>query len=615
MKALIHKLKTRILKIHWLLILILAIALGLRIMHLDWDQGQYLHPDERFLVMVTTAMKTSPTWSEYVDSQKSMMNPMNIGYAFFVYGTFPLVVTKFVAIALNKDFYGGLHIVGRALSALADTSIVLCIYLIIRRIRSIAADSGVRIPRNIAYWAAFLYGISVLPIQLSHFFATDTFANAAGMWGIAIVVYTWIQAKDLHHLHKHPRLVMGKIIVSVIVAGICMGIAIASKISSVYMLPVFACAVFVLVGTMSFQTRRYPLLAQRSALFVILGLILAVSTYLSVRIADPYYFANPSVFSFQIHPNFISNIEELKRLTNLEGWFPPAVQWIHKPKPWFALQNIAWFGMGMGMTATALYGLILMMKRWLLFRSEKKGIALSIAVWGMVMWGAGVLLYQSMQIAHTLRYFLELYPFFSVLAAIGLHGLLTSVETSHFRLWIKRAMQIGLIIGVSLWTVAFCRIYMVPHSRITASKWIWENIPSGSRVGLEHWDDPLPLQIQGSPSKIITGVEMPIFGQDTDEKWAQMNQKFNEIDYYIMTSNRGWGSVTTVPERYPRQTKFYSDLFAEKTQFTHVKTFSSFPSLCIPWTQTCYQFNDQWSEEAFTVYDHPMVMIFRNKNK
>ncbi len=606
-------LKKHLLRVNWLLIGILIVSFGLRTMHLDWDQGQHLHPDERFLVMVTSAMKVSPSFSAYLDPLKSTMNPLNIGHTFFVYGTFPLTITKFVAIALNKDFYGGLHLIGRALSALVDTSIVFCIYFAIRKIRQVALDSSVQIAPSIAYWAAFFYGISVLPIQQSHFFTTDTFANAAGVWGITILIRAWSHSSDQKHKNSQIWVMLLKKMAHIVVAGIFVGMAIASKISAVYILPVFGCLLFVLVGTIPLQPKRHSIFLQRCLLFMLFGITLAVSTYLAVRLAGPYYFASSNLFSFQPHPTFIDNIEELRRLSNSDGWFPPVVQWIHKPKPWFALQNIAWFGLGLGIAATALFGLFTMLKEWLRNSEIKSGITLSIALWGVVVWATGILLYQAMQIAHTLRYFLILYPFFAVLAAIGMHRLLSIVEAARYQLAIRRVMQAILVVGVSLWTVAFCHIYTVPHSRIAASEWMWQNLPGGSQVGLEHWDDPLPLNLPGTGGKVITGVEMPIFGQDTDEKWVQMKQKFAQIQYYVMTSNRGWGSVTTVPERFPLQTKFYKDLFAEKTEFTHLMTFSSFPTLCVPLTRLCYHFDDQWSEEAFTVYDHPKVMIYVKK--
>jgi hypothetical protein len=427
------------------------------------------------------------------------------------------------------------------------------------------------------------------------------------------VIHAWNHTHDGTHKNSQIRSVILKKTLSIILAGICVGMAIASKISAVYILPVFGCLLFVLVGTLELQSKRHSVFLQRCLLFVIFGATLMVTIYLAVRIAGPYYFATSNIFSLRLHPNFIDNIEELKRLSNSDGWFPPGVQWIHKSKPWFALQNIAWFGLGLGMTIATVVGFAVLLGGWLKYQVKKSGITLSIALWGVVVWATGILLYQAMQIAHTLRYFLILYPFFAVLAAIGIHWLFCRIEATPYRLSVKRAMQAVLVVVVSLWTVAFCHIYTVPHSRIAASKWMWDNMPNGSQIGLEHWDDPLPLNLPGTGGKIITGVEMPIFGQDTDEKWVQMKQKFAQIQYYVMTSNRGWGSVTTVPERFPQQTKFYKDLFAEKTEFTHLKTFTSYPTLCVPWTQICYHFDDQWSEEAFTVYDHPKVMIYIKK--
>ena len=44
-----------------LLILIFIIVIGflLRLIGLNWDQGQHLHPDERFLTMVSSAINLS----------------------------------------------------------------------------------------------------------------------------------------------------------------------------------------------------------------------------------------------------------------------------------------------------------------------------------------------------------------------------------------------------------------------------------------------------------------------------------------------------------------------------------------------------------------------------
>ena len=41
----------------WLLVLILLVGAYLRLSHLNWDQGTHIHPDERFLTMVESALQ------------------------------------------------------------------------------------------------------------------------------------------------------------------------------------------------------------------------------------------------------------------------------------------------------------------------------------------------------------------------------------------------------------------------------------------------------------------------------------------------------------------------------------------------------------------------------
>src|SRR5690242_7603252 len=77
---------------YWKLVLIaiLLLAIGLRTRGLNWDESQHLHPDERFLTMVESAIKLPTSWGEYFDTAKSPLNPYNNNFGSFVYGTAPL---------------------------------------------------------------------------------------------------------------------------------------------------------------------------------------------------------------------------------------------------------------------------------------------------------------------------------------------------------------------------------------------------------------------------------------------------------------------------------------------------------------------------------------------
>jgi hypothetical protein len=156
----------------------------------------------------------------------------------------------------------------------------------------------------------------------------------------------------------------------------------------------------------------------------------------------------------------------------------------------------------------------------------------------------------------------------------------------------------------------FLSIFAQRHTRLRASEWIYENVKPGAVLAFEHWDDPLPLNLPEHSSSIFTGRDLPVFAPDNEEKWMQMEEVFANADYYILSSNRGWGSIPTAPERYPKMSRFYEDLLSgNNTKYRLVAEFHSYPSLKylgLPITMP-----NQWADESFTVYDHPQVMIYQ----
>ena len=103
-----------------------------------------------------------------------------------------------------------------------------------------------------------------------------------------------------------------------------------------------------------------------------------------------------------------------------------------------------------------------------------------------------------------------------------------------------------------------------------------------------------------------------MYDVDTPEKWQRINPVINSVDYIIITSNRAYGSTMKLPKRYPQTTKYYQSLFTSSGDFNKVAEFTSYP--CFPpGKYNLFCFNDDSSEEAFTVYDHPKVMIFKRR--
>ena len=157
---------------------------------------------------------------------------------------------------------------------------------------------------------------------------------------------------------------------------------------------------------------------------------------------------------------------------------------------------------------------------------------------------------------------------------------------------------------------------------------------NGSKSSKEtDWDDALPLYMHGlNPFDLNEGIypselNFQMYWDDNQEKFERFINYLSRTDYIIFSSNRQWGSTTQIPERYPLTTLFYKELIGCQTDdvqwcykvakpgmfsgslgFELVNTFQVNPSFL------SLEFNSQFAEEAFTVYDHPKVFIFKKSN-
>ncbi len=287
-----------------LVFLIFILGFLIRIYGINWDQGTHLHPDERFLTMVSTDIKLPNSLSQYFDTNTSPLNPYNYkNYQFFVYGTFPIFLTKYIAVLFDLDSYDKIHLLGRFLSAIADSMCILVLYKIL--------DFNKQ--KKIGIVASLIYATMVLPLQLAHFYAVDTFLNL-----FLLITFFTLQKKNYTY------------------AGIAFGLAMSSKISAVYFLPIFL--IFLL------RERKY---------FFTNGTMFAIASFVLFRVFQPYVF----IELFKINPLFLENIKTLQGFSNPDAYFPPAVQWISKTPIIFPLQNIILWGSGLAVFILGIFSL------------------------------------------------------------------------------------------------------------------------------------------------------------------------------------------------------------------------------------------------------------------
>lgn len=571
---------------------------------MDWDQGAHLHPDERFLTMVGNAMKTPSSFEIYFNPSLSGFNPVNIGFPFYVYGVFPLILNKLIAVVLHTDTYYLFTLQGRILSAVADMITLFFVYGIANKLFFHKKNN------SIPLLSIFFYAITVYSIQASHFYTTDTFLNMF-MTGS---VYFALGGKRK----------------KAIVSALFFGLGIACKISAIYIIPlvgVLLCVSNIQLPITNTQKNNND---ERPTIELILRSILNIDywilvlfafvTYITVRISNPYYFQTTNFFDLQVNEAFVSNIKQLQLYSSGSIWYPPMVQWYSKLPGLFSLFNLAVLGLGIPYFIFVLYGLFDVCRN-LKFKNFPFQLEFDIPNLSFLMimvWTVCYFLYNSIQKTPSIRYLIYVFPYLALFAAAGYESSIKYLVSSIKRLNGKVSLRsinfilntLYLILLLS-WPLIFSTIYFNKHTRIQASEWIYRQVPSDSKLLYEYWDDPLPVSLGDDRGKGFRLEQLNVFDPDTTEKWKIMSDRLKNADYLVLSSNRGWGSIMTVPEKYPKMSAYYHALFMGKTGYRLAASFCPFYYISCDPKVLSNPLLLNWFEEMFTVYDHPTVFIFK----
>lgn len=550
------KTKQANLKIAIGLVFVLSFTLIIRLIGLNWDQGFYLHPDERFLTMTIGSVNWPNSFAQYLNPQTSPLNPYNQGVGFFVYGHFPLILAKGLAVLFNFNNYTNFFWLGRALSALLDTGIILAVFFL-----ALLVFNRHQSKTRISLLAALCYSLMVLPLQQAHFFISEPFLNAFLVWSVVFLLFSRRKKFWLFF------------------SAICFGLALACKITAVLALPLLLWFIWLF--------NRQKKLTTILVTYTWFG----CSGYLALRLADPYLFKSTSWLNPLPNPRWLQNLKDLNSFGKTV-FYPPGVQWQHTN--WrLPLKNLLLFGLGPGLAALIPIGLILLWQRRKQLHKPTLILLISIGIW-LLAW----FVLQSLQLGKTMRYYLPLYPFLTLFIAFGLF-------------YLPKLWRLVLILPALIWFISFAGIYTRPHSRVTASNWLNRFLPQHSRLITEYWDDPLPLN--PDLNKQLQSQQLDFYQPDSLGKWQKIAKILNRSDYLVLSSNRLYGSIPKVPDLYPNASLYYQKLLKNQLRYRLVKRFVVLPQLSLgPIKLT---FNDQQAEEAFTVYDHPQVLIFkRQKN-
>lgn len=528
-----------------LLILILILAATLRFYGLNWDSGNYLHPDERMIMMVADKIRlpeTSAEWSNVL-TPASTLNP-----GFFAYGSLPLYLLKAVSYLSGADF-ASMYISGRFLSALFDLGAILILYLLGQSL----------VNSRVGLLASFFYAISVLPIQLAHFYAVDT----------PLTFFITLALYQLVLFVKRPSLPR------VLIIGLLTGLALATKTSA-------------LVLTAPIGIALLFKLFSRPKLLTACLLSFAAAAFTAFSIAEPY-----ALIDF---PNFLRQTMAQSQMTKDAFTFPYTLQYVGKTPYWYELKNIFLWGLGPLLAALSFIGAFFFTFKTFRPYLDSRFLILTAFFWiYFAITGRFAIGF--------MRYMLPLYPLLCLFAAFFFYQLKS--------LKMLKYLELPILCLLLLWPLSFISIYTQPNTRIQASDWINQNIPPGSTLAVEHWDDQLPLHTAGN----FNTETLELYNPDAPDKWDQIKRQLSRSDYLILASHRLYIPLmkltdcsTLPPYRcYTQTADYYQNLFAGKLDFKKVAEFEVLPTVPL----LNLPISDFASDESFTVYDHPKVMIFK----
>ena len=610
------------------LLIILIFGAVIRFYGISWDEGfSYTpHPDERAILMKVREISFPPfhDLGSLFDPEKSSWNPK-----WFPYGSFPIYVLKLVGEIFSKISGQEIHDLrdlGRFISVIADLGTILGIAMLGRSAFS----------NRVSILAAGLISISVIHIQLAHFFAFDTFLAFFCVW-------------SLFFLLKVLR--TGKTSASVI-AGILIGLGLASKIS---IMPILGAYVFAhLIHAFTISSARSIVkesIIARMLTSAVWGLIALVITFVLV---EPY-----AILDWD---RFTHDIKEQANMVRRISDYPYTRQYIETTPYLYQLIQLGRWGLGWPLVVLSLVGVGWACCKGISPRASLLFIFLSMIIPATILIFNNSIFYLVIAMAITfgcllvtsffrnesgrvsmlllswiipyvlitgsfdvkfIRYSLPFIPLTTLFASAFLVHWATSKS-------IRKRFTGVITLGITILITALCAaslasIYSEKHTGVQASVWLNDNAPSGSHILKEHWEEGLPNL------SAFSIEELAIYEPDDKFKIKRMSEKLASSDYLVIYSNRLYGTVTRLPDRYPLMIGYYHALFTGQlgyepvfigTSYLNLMGFSfkedTFTRSNLPDPGILHNKDRSWgvnagfADESFSVYDHPKVMIFEN---
>jgi 4-amino-4-deoxy-L-arabinose transferase-like glycosyltransferase len=654
-----------------LLILILLIAAFLRLSSVDWDEYNNYHPDERYIAWVGTSIEWPEDWQTAFQPDESTFNPfywppgasseglvleqdeprrfayghlplyLGVAATRLAEGVGPLLTTRLPeGWGLTSDILNGadqieihhLTAVGRVLTALFDLATVGLLFLLGKWLFSPA----------VGLLAAALLAVNVMHIQLAHFFAVDPYLTFFVLASLVLLV----AATRGNVGHKRRAGV-------ILLAGASIGLAVGSKFGGTLL-------VIPLVGATALQVqwslgRRIAILAAALAIGLLIFALTNPFALLDTSCESdaPLHIGPVTVPEKLQNSCYLQNIVSQGTMVRGSRDVPYVRQYAGTtPYLYFIEMQVRW-GMGPLLGLVSFAGLFWAVWRALRvslqwwragrsttqipesYRAGRERFPFTSGELIILLWSLPFFLTTGALVVKFMRYLQPLTPFLMLYAAAMILSIRVEV--------VRRVTVALLLIATGLYALAFVNMYRQPHPWVAASQWLYEQAAPGSFILSEMWDDRLPDNLTVGDQQLrrnifLLGDVNWLSGTESQDSPEKLNQNLALVagsDYLALASNRNYGVIPRLPERYPLSSQFYKLLFDGQLGFEvdyvgtrmpnlfglHLTPDSfGWPNLNAPVEVKNYLAEHSGLamgrfDESFTVYDQPLVIIFRNTGR
>jgi len=491
----------------------LAIIIGLGCLFfftkLNWDQGFFLHPDERNIGFAVWGID----W------------PHQLNPHFFAYGSFPIYLIFILGNIANLFFknidftyWEGAVWAGRFLSAFLAIFLVPLSYIVSKEL---AGGKKTIAPLLAAFFVATSAGL----IQYAHFATFEIIL----CFEYLILFYVALKLNSF----KKPILLT-------FLFGLIFGLCLATKITSFVLLPF---SIFVIVRKTKLKRKAVVnKIYQLVFFFLVAGFVFIIT----------------SPFAVIDFASFKSSLDyEIAVGRGLPVFFTS--QFIDTAPVVFQFNKIFPY-----IFNPVLAVLLIPAFFWLIYKiyTTRRSGQVKFFNFSLLLVVILILLSPAFLFVKWTRYMISVLPFVYITLSLFITEV---IKVKRLRFYF-----FGFLIIFSLfWSFAFFNIYLKPDTRIQTVFWMSDNIAKNSKILVEDLDQGIDA-IRPSFSNLIVFNFYDLDGSNPQIKGDELNRAMENCDYFLILSRRVYKNRFNNPEKFPYGAKFYKDLFGGKLGFNKI---------------------------------------------